>query len=347
MSRVSFLLPVYNGAQFLSETLQSVLSQDYTDFDVVIIDDGSTDQTEEIISSFDDSRLRYIKRTNCGLVDTLNHGLDILDCEFVARIDADDICFPSRLTRQLDFIQFTQAIAISSGVININEAGRIINMSGNNTHFHNSNPKSIPAHEPYLPHPFMMARLGALRDVGGYRHAHLAEDSDLCWRLQNTGRTALQSDILGYYRQHSSNVSNQSIASGRVQALYSELAALNTVRRQSNQREIAYDISLKESLKLATSMETLIEILSGHLNNQEYKWLLCSAAVKLLDISTYRYLALTKGDITCARKTLESVDLSEKDKVKVSEIFSQVRKYHPNLFSKSIWNSFRFKSLQY
>ena len=142
-------------------------------------------------------------------------------------------------------------------------------------------------------------------------------------------------------------MSNQSIASGRVQALYSELAALNTVRRQSNQRKIAYDISLKESLKLATSMETLIEILSGHLNNQEYKWLLCSAAVKLLDISTYRYLALTKGDITCARKTLDSVNLSEKDKVKVSEIFSQVRKYHPNLFSKSIWNSFRFKSLQY
>ncbi len=75
MSRISFLLPVYNGAQFLGETLQSILAQDHKDFDVVIIDDGSTDDTATIIDQFDDPRIKYHKTENSGLVNALNYGL--------------------------------------------------------------------------------------------------------------------------------------------------------------------------------------------------------------------------------------------------------------------------------
>ena len=118
------------------------------------------------------------------------------DCELVARIDADDICTPDRLTQQIDFMGFTGADAVSSRSLHIDEVGNVLGVAGSYGIF-NARADWLPAIEPYLPHPFMTAHLQVLRDIGGYRHAHLAEDADLCWRLIEEHKIAVQGEVLG------------------------------------------------------------------------------------------------------------------------------------------------------
>jgi glycosyltransferase involved in cell wall biosynthesis len=216
MPRVSFLLPVYNGERYLAETLESLLGQDYDDYDIVIVDDGSTDRTARLIDAVGSPRITYLYKANGGLVDALNFGLERLDCDFVARIDADDICFPTRLSQQLDFIAFTGAAAVSGQSLHIDTAGQVLGLSGTFGIF-NADPEWLPAIEPYLPHPFLFARLDVLRDLG-YRHAHLAEDADLCWRLAEEWPIAMQTRVLGKYRLHDESVSTRSLHGARVQA---------------------------------------------------------------------------------------------------------------------------------
>lgn len=326
MSRVSFLLPIYSSAQFLGETLQSILAQDYKDFDVVIIDDGSTDDTAAIIHQFDDPRIKYHKTENGGLVNALNNGLEKLDCAYVARIDADDICLPYRLSRQLDFIQFTNAAAVSSQVVNINEAGRILGLSSDNERFFFPGPQAIPAHELYLPHPFMMARLDVLHDIGRYRHAHLSEDADLCWRLADQHRIALQWDVMGHYRLHSTSISNQGLRSGRVQAFYAQLAALSAVRRKAAKPEVSYDLTMQESIDKAVSITGLIDAFAVHLSECEKTHFAAATTFKYLDTSTYRYMPLAQADIDFAWASLPHITLGPDDKIKVDEILNAVQK---------------------
>jgi glycosyltransferase involved in cell wall biosynthesis len=93
-------MPVYNGAKYLKETIDNVLLQTYRDFIFLIINDGSTDETEQIIISYTDPRIKYIKnQKNLGLVETLNKGIDLVETEFMARMDADDLWVETKSTR--------------------------------------------------------------------------------------------------------------------------------------------------------------------------------------------------------------------------------------------------------
>lgn len=100
---VSILLPVFNGEPFLDDALKSLLLQSHTDFEIVAIDDGSTDGSLTIMraAQLQDRRIRIVSRENRGLVATLNEGLELARGRFVARMDADDIAYPERLTTQL------------------------------------------------------------------------------------------------------------------------------------------------------------------------------------------------------------------------------------------------------
>ena len=114
MSEVTFLIPVYNGEKFLSEALESVENQTFNDFEVLIINDGSTDDTQKIIDQFTskDKRFRSISRENRGLIKTLNEGLDLIETKYVARMDADDICHPQRLELQFKFMEENPDVGI-------------------------------------------------------------------------------------------------------------------------------------------------------------------------------------------------------------------------------------------
>ena len=103
--RVTALMSVFNGDKYLSEALESILNQTFTNFEFLIINDGSNDRTEDILKSYDDVRIRIINNdNNMGLAKSLNKGLRIARGEYIARMDADDISLPTRLARQVEFL---------------------------------------------------------------------------------------------------------------------------------------------------------------------------------------------------------------------------------------------------
>ena len=108
MKTLAVLLPTYNAAHFLNEAIDSVLAQTYSDFQLYILDDCSTDNTRTVVKSYSDSRINYIKNNkNLGLAGTLNKGIKMLASEFtyLARMDADDFYFPKRFKRQVEFLE--------------------------------------------------------------------------------------------------------------------------------------------------------------------------------------------------------------------------------------------------
>lgn len=98
-------MPAYNAGNYIHEAIESVLAQSFTDFELLIINDGSTDQTMEMINSFDDERIVVISQDNLGVAAALNTGLEHARADYIARFDADDVCYPNRLQVQYDFMQ--------------------------------------------------------------------------------------------------------------------------------------------------------------------------------------------------------------------------------------------------
>ncbi len=104
--KISVILPAYNAEQYLRTAVDSILSQSFKDFELLIINDGSTDFTKEVILSYNDERIRYIENEkNLGLIETLNKGISLSKGEYIARMDADDICHLSRFQMQIDFME--------------------------------------------------------------------------------------------------------------------------------------------------------------------------------------------------------------------------------------------------
>lgn len=116
MKKLAVLMPTYNCAPYLKESIESILNQTYSDFDLYIYDDCSTDSTSQIISTYSDERLFYIKNNeNLGIAKTLNLGLErvLPHYEYIARMDADDWSFPERFQKQIDFMDSNSDVAIS------------------------------------------------------------------------------------------------------------------------------------------------------------------------------------------------------------------------------------------
>jgi glycosyltransferase involved in cell wall biosynthesis len=116
MPEVSVLMCVYNDAPYLRESIDSVLSQDFSDFEFIIVDDGSTDETPAILDSYTDARIvRLLNPENRGLTISLKRGMERASGRYVARIDANDIAAPGRLTRQVEFLEAHPEVGVLSG----------------------------------------------------------------------------------------------------------------------------------------------------------------------------------------------------------------------------------------
>ena len=111
---VSVLMPVYNAGAFLNEAVESILNQTYKNLELIIINDGSTDNTEDRIKSFKDSRIKYFKNeNNLKLIKTLNKGLRLCTGKYIARMDADDIALNTRIEKQVAFMELNQNVVAS------------------------------------------------------------------------------------------------------------------------------------------------------------------------------------------------------------------------------------------
>lgn len=113
MPLVSVVMPVYNGEKYLREAVDSILSQTLTDFEFIIVDDASTDSTREIIASYNDSRIVYVKNEeNLKISATLNRGIALAQGKYIARMDCDDISLPDRLEKQIAFLESHAEVAL-------------------------------------------------------------------------------------------------------------------------------------------------------------------------------------------------------------------------------------------
>ena len=110
--KISVLMSVYNGEKFISESINSILNQTYKNFEFLIVNDGSTDNSEKIIKSFSDSRIIYLSKQNTGLTKSLNYGLKQAKGEYIARIDCDDYSLPNRLDIQIKKIQKNKQLGL-------------------------------------------------------------------------------------------------------------------------------------------------------------------------------------------------------------------------------------------
>ena len=164
---ITVLLPVYNAAAFICEAIDSVLAQTFDDFELLIINDGSTDATDAIITSYTDSRIVYIKNDkNIGLVATLNKGIDLAQGQYLARMDADDICDKNRLKQQFNLLENKPTVAVVGCNISfINTAGNITGewKEDINTITHQQIFKKIIWGN-CVAHPSIMARTAILMD---------------------------------------------------------------------------------------------------------------------------------------------------------------------------------------
>lgn len=214
--RVSVVMPIYNGAAYLAASIDSVLAQTQDDFELILVDDGSTDETARIIARYaaQDQRVRPIAKANSGIADTLNQGLAVARADWVARLDSDDLMVPQRLERQLAFVAANpDLVAAGSYYEIIDPAGA---RHGSRTPLPRSREelqRFLVAREPLsFLHPSMIFRRRTAIDLGGYdKRTEPAEDVDLFARMLATGAPILiQPEILLYYRVHANAVSARS-----------------------------------------------------------------------------------------------------------------------------------------
>ena len=190
-AKVTVLMPAYNAGKFIAEAIESVLQQTFTDFELVIIDDGSTDNTAEIIQSFSDRRIHLIHQSHNGIAAALNKGLGIVESEYIARFDADDICFPDRLMQQVSFLDENQDYIITgSDAEYISEDGEHLFYFRCIGHTHDEIIEKINSYCPFI-HSAVMYRKNAVIKASGYSiHAHNFEDYLLWTQILKFGKFA-------------------------------------------------------------------------------------------------------------------------------------------------------------
>ena len=205
---VTVLMPVYNGAEFINESIESVLNQTLKNFEFLIIDDGSIDNSADIIRTYQDPRIHFIlNETNIGLVNTLNKGIELARGNFIARMDQDDICHPERLEKQFDFVKMNpEIILVGSGCIEIDENGNKIT-----THQYPSNHNKLLNNllklKAFFPHSSAFFNKIKVRKLGGYNiNLNGAEDYDLWLRITNMGVIGCVTEPLIKLRKHSTSM---------------------------------------------------------------------------------------------------------------------------------------------
>jgi glycosyltransferase involved in cell wall biosynthesis len=200
-------MPVYNGGSMLAPAIESVLAQTFTDFEFIIINDGSTDDTESTIRGFNDPRIQILDQPNRGIVASLNRGLQVAKGTYIARMDADDLSRPERLARQVAYLDAHPEVAVvGTAFAYLDESGREIGFEAVllrnidiQRHLFLGNP---------FGHSSIMARRDAIRETEGYRDSWWpAEDYDLWRRIARSHELANLPEPLYAYRASAGGIS--------------------------------------------------------------------------------------------------------------------------------------------
>ncbi len=198
---VTVLMPVYNGEKYLKDAIQSILQQTYTNFELLIINDGSTDTSVAIIKSFTDPRIRLLENpTNLGFAATLNRGIKESQGIYIARIDADDIAMPLRLQKQVAYLDNHADVGlIGSAASVIDETDKLNGVTWRSNASSEEIPVILLFHN-YFTHSSVMVRKNALPEDGYRNEFRPAEDYDLWIRIAQKWKLKNLPEVLVHYR---------------------------------------------------------------------------------------------------------------------------------------------------
>jgi glycosyltransferase involved in cell wall biosynthesis len=204
-------MSVYNGAAFIREAISSILNQSFSQFEFIIIDDGSMDNSAEIVKEFSDDRIRFFQDRNRGLSTALNQGIRLAKCDWIARMDADDIALPHRLQHQWEYVcQHPDVVAVGGIVHLIDADNHKLGRSQIPPCDHEGILTNLlhPATRHGLAHSSVMMRKEAVVKCGGYRKEFLcSEDRDLWLRLSRVGKLSCLPEAVLLLRKHDQGVS--------------------------------------------------------------------------------------------------------------------------------------------
>lgn len=221
---VTVLMPVYNGALYLKDAIDSILSQSYKDFIFMIINDGSIDDSESIILSYNDPRIKYIKNEkNLRLVATLNKGIELIESKYLVRMDADDISNPTRIEELVLFMESNSEVGV---------CGSACQIFGNHTGLWNFPERhnlilSRLLFESCMPHPATIIRMKPLRENGlKYSEEFIHMEDYVLWHsLKSYVKFHNLNNVLYRYRLSGENITlkNSSTYVERVSKFYEVL----------------------------------------------------------------------------------------------------------------------------
>lgn len=271
---VSVLMPVYNGEKYIEASIKSVLDQSFTDFELLVLNDGSTDASESVVQSFKDERIRLINNEkNIKLIATLNRGLKEARGKWIARQDCDDMSLPHRLERQLAYLESHPKTRLLGTKV------RIVDNSGNTisetkrpgTHYQNK--WSLLFATTFM-HSSVMFCAKTVRDLGGYATTYLhAEDFELWSRLVNSHEVSQMDETLVCLRKHEESIGAQHNTDQQYRNI--DISKRNiswlSIKGFDNQRVTSmlewYRKMGKEQLEKKAIYKTFVQLYAGFLKN--------------------------------------------------------------------------------
>lgn len=198
--KVSVIMAVYNGERHIREAIHSILSQTFNDFELIIVNDGSTDKTENILNEYDDPRIRIFSQSNKGCIAARHLAIKNARGKYLAIMDADDTALPERLSKTVAYLDsHNDVVLVGTGYITRNESTGSEKIDIPPTDDHDLR-KCLLRYDPFKD-PTNLIRTDAFKKVGGYKVDH-GFDDELYSRLAKVGKLANISDVLLITRQH-------------------------------------------------------------------------------------------------------------------------------------------------
>ncbi|MHB1213703.1 MAG: glycosyltransferase [Thiobacillus sp.] len=328
-------MPAHNCEAYVLEAVSSLLSQTFSDFELLVIDDGSTDATRTLLESVHDPRLRLVSNErNVGLIETLNRGLVLALGRYIARMDADDISLPARLEKQVQYLEAHPDILVLGSMVNlINERGEIFGTIDD----YPTDPNEIRDYllrECCLIHPSVMFRKETVMSAGGYSTgAEHAEDYDLWLHLSDHYRIANLPEKLVSYRMHQNQVS--------IRNLVTQYHVAQSCRMAALERRTALGEDMSVALKVVrTSLYRRLSAAECTLGREYLNWACTYRGIKNPDMALRLALKALQNSPFSAKAwktllicTLEAI---------VPQPWRTAIKWYARRFSKLLWPGKRF-----
>jgi len=233
--KITVLMPIYNCDLYIKEAIDSILNQTFMDFEFIIIDDASTDNTVFIVKRYNDSRIKLIeKEKNSGYTNSLNYGLSIARGEYIARMDGDDISLPERFIKQVHILDKNPNLVLCGTLFSIIGTGKVISLPERHDEI-----KIALLKYCCFGHPTVMMRKSILDEfslIYDY-NKEPAEDYDLWTRLLSLGQLHNLQEVLLNYRVHNSQVSHKRKQQQIEIAVNVKLNLLKRLDYETNQQE--------------------------------------------------------------------------------------------------------------